>query len=46
MGQNGQWWSPQRAHYACDPLRSRGRLVAEEASPTRTPFQRDRDRII
>jgi len=36
----------QRAVYACDPAQSRGRLHPEEESPTRTPFQRDRDRII
>ncbi len=35
-----------RAPYACDPAQSRGRLVPEPESPTRTPFQRDRDRII
>jgi dGTPase len=35
-----------RAAYACDPAASRGRLYAESESPTRTPFQRDRDRII
>ncbi len=35
-----------RAAFAADPQRSRGRLVAEPASPTRTDFQRDRDRII
>jgi dGTPase len=35
-----------RAPYACDPARSRGRFEAEPESPTRTPFQRDRDRII
>src|SRR5690606_18753431 len=35
-----------RAAYACDPAQSRGRLVPEPESPTRTPFQRDRDRII
>ncbi len=35
-----------RAVYACDPARSRGRFCAEPESPTRTPFQRDRDRII
>jgi dGTPase len=35
-----------RAPYASDPARSRGRLVPEPESPTRTPFQRDRDRII
>jgi dGTPase len=36
----------QRAPYACDPEQSRGRLVLESESPTRTVFQRDRDRII
>jgi dGTPase len=35
-----------RAAYASDPARSRGRLFDEPESPTRTPFQRDRDRII
>ncbi|MCT7375326.1 deoxyguanosinetriphosphate triphosphohydrolase [Chelativorans salis] len=35
-----------RAVYACDPERSRGRFCEEPESPTRTPFQRDRDRII
>ena len=34
------------APYACDPAASRGRLVVEAASPTRSAFQRDRDRII
>ena len=34
------------APYASNPERSRGRLHAELESPTRTPFQRDRDRII
>lgn len=36
----------ERANYACDPAKSRGRLIPEAESPTRTPFQRDRDRII
>jgi dGTPase len=36
----------RRAPYACDPRRSRGRLFPEPASPTRSEFQRDRDRII
>jgi dGTPase len=36
----------RRAYYAADPARSRGRLHAEPASPTRGEFQRDRDRII
>ncbi len=35
-----------RAPYASDPAKSRGRLFGETESPTRTPFQRDRDRII
>ena len=35
-----------RAAYASDPARSRGREHREAESPTRTPFQRDRDRII
>jgi dGTPase len=35
-----------RAVYASDPARTRGRLVPEPASPTRSDFQRDRDRII
>src|SRR5690606_36921511 len=35
-----------RAAYACDPAQTRGRFYAEPESPTRTPFQRDRDRII
>src|SRR5688500_13650755 len=35
-----------RAAYAAEPARGRGRLVAEPKSPTRTEFQRDRDRIL
>jgi dGTPase len=35
-----------RAAYACDPAKTRGRFYREPESPTRTPFQRDRDRII
>ncbi|MEO1703376.1 MAG: deoxyguanosinetriphosphate triphosphohydrolase [Pseudomonadota bacterium] len=35
-----------RAPFASFPARSRGRLLEEAESPTRTPFQRDRDRII
>jgi dGTPase len=34
------------APYACLPDRSRGRLFPEPESAFRTPFQRDRDRII
>ena len=36
----------QRAPYASDPAASRGRLVPEPGSDHRSPFQRDRDRII
>ncbi len=32
--------------YACDPSQSRGRRRAEVAAPTRTEYQRDRDRIV
>ena len=35
-----------RAPYAEDPAKSRGRKVEEPESRTRTPFARDRDRII
>jgi dGTPase len=34
------------AVYACDPARSRGRRYAELPAPTRTEYQRDRDRIV
>lgn len=34
------------APFACQAGESRGRLVSEPSSPTRTPFQRDRDRIV
>jgi dGTPase len=34
------------APYACDPNQSRGRRFAEPAAPSRTVFQRDRDRIV
>jgi dGTPase len=34
------------APYAADAARSPGRLVAEPLSPTRTEFQRDRDRVV
>ena len=34
------------ASYACRPDQSKGRIYQEEESKTRTPFQRDRDRII
>src|SRR5438128_10470417 len=35
-----------RAAYACDPDRSRGRLVVEPPSRTRNAFRRDCDRVI
>lgn len=45
--------SPYRFHvveryapFACRPAETRGRLYPESESPTRSPFQRDRDRII
>ncbi len=34
------------ASYACDPARSRGRRYLEAPAPTRSDFQRDRDRIV
>jgi dGTPase len=37
---------PPRSSYAEQPERSRGRKVSEVESRTRTPFARDRDRII
>jgi dGTPase len=36
----------ERASYAADPARSRGRLVSEEKSLSRSEFRRDCDRII
>lgn len=45
LGDIGFGYRP-RAPFASDPARSRGRFQAETESPTRTPFQRDRDRII
>ncbi|TGQ54146.1 deoxyguanosinetriphosphate triphosphohydrolase [Mesorhizobium sp. M1C.F.Ca.ET.193.01.1.1] len=45
LGDIGFGYRP-RAVYASDPAHSRGRLFDEPESPTRTPFQRDRDRII
>jgi dGTPase len=37
---------PALAAYACDAAQSRGRLTPEPPSPTRSAFQRDRDRIV
>jgi len=34
------------APYACDPAHSRGRRYPEPPAPTRTEYQRDRDRIV
>ncbi len=34
------------AKYACDPLKTRGRLFKESPTPYRNEFQRDKDRII
>ncbi|MEP6966387.1 MAG: deoxyguanosinetriphosphate triphosphohydrolase [Polaromonas sp.] len=34
------------ARYACDPAVTRGRRYPEVPAPTRTDFQRDRDRIV
>src|SRR5688500_13810392 len=45
LGDIGFGYRP-RAPYACDPAKSRGRFQDEAESPTRTPAQRDRDRII
>jgi dGTPase len=39
-------WAVARAPYASDPRKSRGRLFPEPESDMRSPFQRDRDRII
>jgi dGTPase len=40
------WVRPHLAKWASDPGASRGRLHDEPESATRSPFQRDRDRII
>ena len=39
-------WAVDRAPYASHPKESRGRLHLEPESDMRSPFQRDRDRII
>jgi dGTPase len=36
----------QLAPYACNPAATRGRRFPEVAAPTRTEYQRDRDRIV
>jgi dGTPase len=38
--------APLKAPFASDPAKSRGRLHPSLPSPTRTEFQRDRDRVI
>jgi len=38
--------APVLASFACDPAQSRGRRFFEVAAPTRSDFQRDRDRIV
>lgn len=42
----GEQGGPALARYASLGSLSRGRLHPEEPSPTRSPFQRDRDRIV
>ncbi len=37
---------PLWASFACDPAQSRGRLFFEAPAPTRSEYQRDRDRIV
>ncbi len=39
---SGRFFAP----YATDPARSRGRLFPEQENPSRTVFQRDRDRVV
>lgn len=34
------------APYACDPMQTRGRRYPQPPAPTRTEYQRDRDRIV
>jgi dGTPase len=46
-GDRGDASRPRRlAVYAVDPATSRGRLVPEPPSPSRSPYARDRDRIL
>jgi dGTPase len=40
------WARPCPASFASDPSQSRGRLYPEAESANRTPFERDRDRVI
>jgi dGTPase len=45
-GRRGGAQAMTLAPYACDPARTRGRRYPEAAAPTRTEYQRDRDRIV
>ncbi|MET0181891.1 MAG: deoxyguanosinetriphosphate triphosphohydrolase [Caulobacterales bacterium] len=45
-GARAQKWDVPRAPYATDPAQSRGRLHAEPEAAHRSPFERDRDRIV
>ena len=38
--------APYLATFACDPAKTRGRRFFETAAPTRSDYQRDRDRIV
>jgi len=46
MADSPSFHTPERARFAENPEKSRGRLHFEPQSRTRTPFARDRDRII
>jgi len=46
LSRNGSMLTLGLQPYACSPERSRGRRFPEAAAPTRTAFQRDRDRIV
>ncbi len=46
MNGDSHFDAPSPAAYATDPAASRGRLHSEPESESRTPFQRDRDRIL
>lgn len=46
MNGDSHFDAPSIAAYATDPAVSRGRLYSEPESESRTPFQRDRDRIL
>ena len=46
MSGNSHFDAPSAAVYAANPAVSRGRLHSEPESESRTPFQRDRDRVL